>query len=65
MEGNSKHQVIQRLQTDLPRGLPLDLTTLAQFGVSPQFAAYRQPEIQKRWPSQMTDGTLSSLKPHR
>jgi hypothetical protein len=39
MEGNSRHQVIKRLQTELPRGAPFDLTTLASLGVSPQRAA--------------------------
>ena len=40
MEGTSRHQVIKRLQADLPRGSPFDLTTLARFGVSPQLAAH-------------------------
>ncbi len=39
MAGNSRHQVIKRLQTTLPRGAPFDLTALASFGVSPQLAA--------------------------
>lgn len=39
MEGNSRYQVIKRLQADLPRGAPFDLTILAQLGVSPQLAA--------------------------
>ncbi|BAP89245.1 Ynd [Burkholderiales bacterium GJ-E10] len=39
MVGNSRYQVIKRLQADLPRGAPFDLTTLAPIGVSPQLAA--------------------------
>ena len=39
MEANSRHQVIKRLQTSLPRGAPFDLETLATFGVSAQLAA--------------------------
>ena len=40
MDVNSRHQVIKRLQADLPRGAPFDLTVLNQFGVSPQLAAH-------------------------
>lgn len=39
MDQNSKHQVIKRVQTELPRGAPFDLATLASLGVSPQLAA--------------------------
>jgi hypothetical protein len=39
MNRNSRHQVIKRLQADLPRGAPFDLATLATLGVSPQLAA--------------------------
>jgi hypothetical protein len=39
MEGNSRHQLIKRLQAELPRGAPFDLATLDQFRVSPQLAA--------------------------
>lgn len=39
MVGSSRHQVIKRLQTTLPRGAPFDLTTLAPLGVTPQLAA--------------------------
>jgi len=39
MDGNSRHQIIKRLQAELPRGSPFDLATLDQFGVSPQLAA--------------------------
>lgn len=39
MDGNSRYQIIKRLQADLPRGAPFDLVTLARFGVSPQLAA--------------------------
>lgn len=39
MTGKIRHQVIKRLQADLPRGAPFDLSTLDQFGVSPQLAA--------------------------
>ena len=40
MDGNSRHQVIKRLQAGLSRGAPFDLATLSQFGVSPQLAAH-------------------------
>ncbi|KAJ07108.1 type IV toxin-antitoxin system AbiEi family antitoxin domain-containing protein [Enterobacter roggenkampii] len=39
MNGFSRHQVIKRLQADLPRGAPFDLQVLETFGVSPQLAA--------------------------
>lgn len=39
MSENSRHQLIKRLQTELPRGAPFDLATLATLGVSPQLAA--------------------------
>lgn len=39
MDVKSRHQVIKRLQADLPRGAPFDLATLAPLGVSPQLAA--------------------------
>lgn len=39
MEQVLRHQIIKRLQADLPRGAPFDLAILAQFGVSPQLAA--------------------------
>ncbi|MDX5335385.1 MAG: AbiEi antitoxin N-terminal domain-containing protein, partial [Marinobacter sp.] len=35
----SRHQVLKRLQAELPRGGPFDLSVLARFGVSPQLAA--------------------------
>ncbi len=40
MDVNSRHQVIKRLQAELPRGAPFDLATLNQLGVSPQLAAH-------------------------
>lgn len=40
MSGNIRHQVIKRLQAELPRGAPFDLATLEQMGVSPQLAAH-------------------------
>lgn len=39
MSESSRHQLIKRLQTELPRGAPFDLATLATLGVSPQLAA--------------------------
>ena len=39
MRGNSRHQLIKRLQAELPRGAPFDLFTLREFDVSPQLAA--------------------------
>jgi hypothetical protein len=38
--GNSRHSLIKKLQTTLPRGVPLDLTVLAHMGVSAKLAAY-------------------------
>lgn len=40
MDGKSRHQVIKKLQAELPRGAPFDLATLGQFQVSPQLAAH-------------------------
>ena len=40
MDKNSRHQIIKRLQAELPRGAPFDLSILDQFGVSPQLAAH-------------------------
>ncbi|MCL2830364.1 MAG: type IV toxin-antitoxin system AbiEi family antitoxin [Betaproteobacteria bacterium] len=40
MDKNSRHKLIKRLQTTLPRGAPFDLSTLASLGVSPQLAAH-------------------------
>ncbi len=39
MDIDSRHNLIKRLQADLPRGAPFDLTTLAAHGVSPTLAA--------------------------
>lgn len=39
MSRNTRHQVIKRLQAELPRGAPFDLAVLETFGVSPQLAA--------------------------
>jgi hypothetical protein len=36
---NSRLQIIKRLQAELPRGAPFDLTILEKLGVSPQLAA--------------------------
>lgn len=33
MDSNSRHQILNRLQTGLARGAPFDLTTLARIGV--------------------------------
>lgn len=44
MSGNSRHQIIKRLQAGLSRGTPFDLATLNEFGVSPQLAAYYAEE---------------------
>lgn len=40
MDINSRHQIIKRLQAELPRGAPFDLATLNTLGVSPQLAAH-------------------------
>lgn len=39
MERSSRHNLIKRVQTELPRGAPFDLDALARLGVSPQLAA--------------------------
>lgn len=40
MSGNSRRQIIKRLQAELPRGAPFDLMALHRIGVSPQLAAH-------------------------
>lgn len=40
MKRNPRHQLIKKLQTELPRGAPFDLETLEGLGVSPQLAAH-------------------------
>lgn len=40
MAGNLRQQIIKRVQAELPRGAPFDLTLLGQLGVSPQLAAH-------------------------
>lgn len=39
MMRNSRHYLIKRVQSDLPRGAPFDLDTLGKLGVSPKLAA--------------------------
>jgi len=39
MRRNTRHQILKRLQAELPRGAPFDLGVLESFGVSPQLAA--------------------------
>lgn len=39
MDKNLRHQLIKRVQSDVPRGAPFDLGTLGALGVSPQLAA--------------------------
>ena len=39
MSRNSKHNLIKRVQSDIPRGAPFDLHTLGKLGVSPKMAA--------------------------
>lgn len=39
MKLNSRHNLIKRVQTELPRGAPFGLDALARLGVSPQLAA--------------------------
>lgn len=39
MSRTIRHQLIKRLQAELPRGAPFGLATLESFGVSPQLAA--------------------------
>jgi len=39
MSEHSRHQIIKRLQAELPRGAPFDLATLEFFNVSPKLAA--------------------------
>jgi len=39
MSRNTRHQILKRLQAELPGGAPFDLGVLESFGVSPQLAA--------------------------
>lgn len=39
MSEHSRHQIIKRLQAELPRGAPFDLAVLETFSVSPKLAA--------------------------
>ncbi len=39
MDRNSRYQILKQLLANLPRGVPFDLATLEQVGVSPQLAA--------------------------
>jgi hypothetical protein len=39
MDRKPRHQIIKRLQAELPRGAPFDLSTLHEYGVTPQLAA--------------------------
>ena len=39
MERTQRHSLIKRLQTQLPRGMPFDSTTLKGLGISAQLAA--------------------------
>lgn len=56
MEGNSRHQVLKRVQVGLPRGSPFDLGTLAQFGVSPQLAAHY---VEEGWLVRLAHGVYA------
>lgn len=40
MDGSRSHSLIKRLQTELPRGLPFDVQSLADLGISTQLANY-------------------------
>lgn len=40
MDKNKRHNLIKRVQSELPRGAPFDLETLAGLGVSPALAAH-------------------------
>ena len=56
MKRNSKHNLIKRVQTELPRGAPFDLDTLARFGVSPQLAAQH---VKGRWLVRLAQGVYA------
>lgn len=56
MELHLRHQVIKRLQAQLPRGAPFDLAVLEQFGVSPQLAARY---VRSGWLVRLTQGVYA------
>lgn len=44
MDRNSRHSLIKRLQTSLPRGAPFDVATLGKLGISAKAAAHYAKE---------------------
>lgn len=56
MDKKFRHQIIKRLQAELPRGAPFDLPTLSQFGVSSQLAAHY---AEAGWLVRLTQGVYA------
>ncbi len=56
MDGTPRHQLIKRLQAELPRGAPFDLAVLNQFGISPQLAAHY---VRGRWLVRLAHGVYA------
>jgi len=53
---NSRYYLLNRLQADLPRGAPFDLTALATLGISPTLAAHY---VQSGWLVRLAQGVYA------
>jgi len=53
---NTRYHLINRLQAELPRGAPFDLTTLAALGISPTLAAHY---VQSGWLVRLAQGVYA------
>jgi len=53
---NTRYHLLNRLQTELPRGAPFDLTTLAALGISPTLAAHY---VQGGWLIRLAQGVYA------
>ncbi len=56
MSGNQRYKILKQLMADLPRGVPFDLATLGQVGVSPQLAARH---AKSGWLERLAQGVYS------
>ncbi|MHB8746033.1 MAG: type IV toxin-antitoxin system AbiEi family antitoxin domain-containing protein [Gammaproteobacteria bacterium] len=56
MRLTTRHSLIKNLQTNMPRGAPLDLALLAEQGVSPQLAA---KYVEGGWLSRLAQGVYA------
>lgn len=61
MERYSRHHLIKRLQTELPRGAPFDLARLAGIGVSAQLAAHY---VETGWLARLAQGVYAFPNDH-